>query len=52
MNFQDGHVEDVICAEAGDTQVSLNIKRAVASMFQVPRDFFLRVSNVLFLFFF
>ncbi|GLV37036.1 apolipophorin [Carabus blaptoides fortunei] len=35
LNVHDGHVEDHICAEPGDTQNSLNIKRAVASMFQV-----------------
>jgi hypothetical protein len=34
LNFHDGHLEDVICTEHGDTQVSLNIKRAVASLFQ------------------
>lgn len=34
INFQDGKLEDQICATKGDTQVSLNVKRAVASMFQ------------------
>lgn len=34
LNFHDGHIEDMVCAEADDTQVSLNIKRAVASLFQ------------------
>lgn len=34
INFHDGHVEDEICSEPGDTQHSLNLKRAVASMFQ------------------
>lgn len=34
LNFHDGHIEDLVCAEKDDTQVSLNIKRAVASLFQ------------------
>ncbi|XP_025837556.1 apolipophorins isoform X3 [Agrilus planipennis] len=34
LNFHDGHVEDVVCAEPDDNQNSLNIKRAVASLFQ------------------
>ncbi|CAG9820471.1 unnamed protein product, partial [Phaedon cochleariae] len=39
LNFHDGHIEDSICIEDGDTQNSLNVKRAVASLFQVrPRD--------------
>ncbi|XP_023030403.2 retinoid- and fatty-acid binding glycoprotein apolipophorin [Leptinotarsa decemlineata] len=34
INFHDGHIEDSICTEPGDTQNSLNIKRAIASLFQ------------------
>lgn len=34
INNKDGRVEDVICAEPGDTQNSLNVKRAIASLFQ------------------
>lgn len=34
INFHDGHIEDSICTVAGDTQNSLNIKRAIASIFQ------------------
>lgn len=34
LNFHDGHLEDEICTEAGETINSLNIKRAVASLFQ------------------
>lgn len=34
LNFHDGHLEDSICAEPDDTQNSLNIKRAIASLFQ------------------
>lgn len=35
INFHDGHVEDIICTEPSDTTNSLNIKRAIASLFQV-----------------
>ncbi|CAH0549657.1 unnamed protein product [Brassicogethes aeneus] len=35
INNKDGSVEDHICAEAADTQTSLNIKRAIASAFLV-----------------
>ncbi|XP_028142993.1 apolipophorins isoform X2 [Diabrotica virgifera virgifera] len=35
LNFHDGHIEDSICAEPTDTQNSLNLKRAIASLFQV-----------------
>lgn len=34
INFKDGKIDDFICIESGDTQNSLNIKRAVASLFQ------------------
>ncbi|KAJ8916580.1 hypothetical protein NQ315_000224 [Exocentrus adspersus] len=34
LNFHDGHIEDQICVEQGDNQNSINIKRAVASLFQ------------------
>ncbi|XP_056636733.1 apolipophorins [Diorhabda sublineata] len=34
INFHDGHIEDSICTDAHDTQNSLNIKRAIASLFQ------------------
>ncbi|CAG9854324.1 unnamed protein product [Phyllotreta striolata] len=34
LNFQDGRLEDSICADPADTQNSLNIKRAIASLFQ------------------
>ncbi|GJQ78075.1 hypothetical protein Trydic_g2417 [Trypoxylus dichotomus] len=37
LNFHDGHVEDLICTQPSDTQNSLNIKRAVASMFQAAQ---------------
>lgn len=32
--FHDGHVDDEICTEPQDSQFSLNIKRAVISLFQ------------------
>ncbi|KAB0791517.1 hypothetical protein PPYR_03317 [Photinus pyralis] len=34
VNFNDGQIEDSICTNADDNQNSLNIKRAVASLFQ------------------
>ncbi|XP_032678528.1 apolipophorins [Odontomachus brunneus] len=34
FNYHDGHIDTEVCAEAGDSQASLNIKRAVASLFQ------------------
>ena len=34
INFHDGHLEDSICATPGDSQNSLNLKRAIASIFQ------------------
>nr|XP_012225513.1 PREDICTED: apolipophorins [Linepithema humile] len=34
FNYHDGHIDAEVCAEAGDSQASLNIKRAVASLFQ------------------
>lgn len=34
INFHDGHIEDSICTVPGDSQNSLNIKRAIASLFQ------------------
>ncbi|KAF5283201.1 hypothetical protein FQA39_LY17393 [Lamprigera yunnana] len=34
INFHDGHVEDSICTLPKDNQHSINIKRAIASMFQ------------------
>ncbi|KAK4878786.1 hypothetical protein RN001_011292 [Aquatica leii] len=34
FNFHDGHIEDSICTVPKDNQNSLNIKRAVASLFQ------------------
>lgn len=34
INVNDGHIEDSICIENGDTQNSLNIKRSIASIFQ------------------
>ncbi|RZC36402.1 apolipophorin, partial [Asbolus verrucosus] len=34
LNYHDGHLEDSICVTPGDTQNSLNIKRAIASIFQ------------------
>jgi len=34
INYHDGHLEDSICTVPGDTQNSLNIKRAIASLLQ------------------
>lgn len=34
INFKDGKIDDSICIESDDTQNSLNIKRAIASLFQ------------------
>lgn len=34
INFKDGKIEDSICVESDDNQNSLNIKRAIASLFQ------------------
>lgn len=34
FNYHDGHIDTQVCAEAGDSQASLNIKRAIASLFQ------------------
>ncbi|KAK5647146.1 hypothetical protein RI129_002038 [Pyrocoelia pectoralis] len=34
INFNDGQIEDSICTSSDDQQHSLNIKRAVASLFQ------------------
>lgn len=34
FNYHDGHIDTEVCAEAGDSQASLNIKRAVTSLFQ------------------
>ncbi|XP_011871153.1 PREDICTED: apolipophorins [Vollenhovia emeryi] len=34
LNYHNGHIDTEICTEAGDSQASLNIKRAVASLFQ------------------
>lgn len=34
FNYHDGHIDNEICAEPGDSQDSLNIKRAVVSLFQ------------------
>lgn len=34
LNINDGKLNDVICVEPSDTQNSLNIKRAIASLFQ------------------
>ncbi|XP_015429625.1 PREDICTED: apolipophorins [Dufourea novaeangliae] len=34
FNYHDGHIDTEICAEPDDSQASLNIKRAVVSMFQ------------------
>lgn len=34
FNYHDGHIDTEICTESGDSQASLNIKRAVASLFQ------------------
>ncbi|XP_018353837.1 PREDICTED: apolipophorins [Trachymyrmex septentrionalis] len=34
FNYHDGHIDTEVCTEAGDSQASLNIKRAVTSLFQ------------------
>ncbi|XP_044764136.1 apolipophorins-like [Coccinella septempunctata] len=34
LNSNNGDINDFICAEQGDTQNSLNLKRAIASLFQ------------------
>ncbi|XP_017790563.1 PREDICTED: apolipophorins [Habropoda laboriosa] len=34
FNYHNGHIDTEICTEPGDSQASLNIKRAVVSMFQ------------------
>ncbi|XP_031841889.1 retinoid- and fatty-acid binding glycoprotein apolipophorin [Nomia melanderi] len=34
FNYHGGHIDTEICAEPGDSQASLNIKRAVVSLFQ------------------
>ncbi|XP_066596058.1 apolipophorins [Prorops nasuta] len=34
FNYHHGHVDTEVCAEPGDTQTSLNIKRAIISLFQ------------------
>lgn len=34
FNYHDGHIDTQLCTESGDSQASLNIKRAVVSMFQ------------------
>ncbi|XP_011166991.1 apolipophorins [Solenopsis invicta] len=34
FNYHDGHIDTEVCAEPGDSQTSLNIKRAVTSLFQ------------------
>ncbi|XP_072754262.1 apolipophorins [Anoplolepis gracilipes] len=34
FNYHDGHIDTQVCAEVGDSQASLNIKRAVTSLFQ------------------
>lgn len=34
FNYHDGHIDTEVCTEASDSQSSLNIKRAVASLFQ------------------
>ncbi|XP_001604024.1 apolipophorins [Nasonia vitripennis] len=34
FNYHHGHIDTELCAEAGDSQASLNIKRAVISLFQ------------------
>ncbi|XP_014488121.1 PREDICTED: apolipophorins [Dinoponera quadriceps] len=41
FNYHDGHIDTEVCAEEGDSQASLNIKRAMASLFQtaVFQDF-------------
>ena len=35
FNFHDGHIDTEVCAVEGDTQTSLNVKRAIISLFQV-----------------
>ncbi|KAL6267909.1 hypothetical protein P5V15_000977, partial [Pogonomyrmex californicus] len=34
FNYHNGHIDTEVCTETGDSQASLNIKRAVASLFQ------------------
>nr|XP_034187967.1 apolipophorins [Osmia lignaria] len=34
FNYHDGHIDTELCTEPGDSQGSLNIKRAVVSLFQ------------------
>ncbi|KAG5308105.1 APLP protein, partial [Acromyrmex insinuator] len=34
FNYHDGHIDTEVCTEVGDSQASLNIKRAVTSLFQ------------------
>ncbi|XP_076231616.1 retinoid- and fatty-acid binding glycoprotein apolipophorin [Calliopsis andreniformis] len=34
FNYHNGHIDTELCAESGDSQASLNIKRAVISLFQ------------------
>jgi hypothetical protein len=34
FNYHNGHIDTEVCTEAGDSQASLNIKRAVTSLFQ------------------
>ncbi|KAL0104310.1 hypothetical protein PUN28_017203 [Cardiocondyla obscurior] len=34
FNYHNGHIDTEICTEPGDSQASLNIKRAVTSLFQ------------------
>ncbi|XP_071631577.1 apolipophorins [Temnothorax longispinosus] len=34
FNYHDGHIDTEVCIEPGDSQASLNIKRAVTSLFQ------------------
>ncbi|CAL7938756.1 unnamed protein product [Xylocopa violacea] len=34
FNYHDGHIDTELCSEPGDSQASLNIKRAVVSLFQ------------------
>lgn len=34
FSFHDGHIESEICAEEGETQSGLNVKRAVISLLQ------------------
>lgn len=34
FNYHDGHIDTSVCAEPGDSQASLNIKRAIISLFQ------------------